>query len=328
MTDSSSILAADAALKLLFPDLSVLAFAERLRLSAGNRIRGTMAGKRRSASLGGSQEFADYRPYAPGDDTRRIDWNVYGRTGRAYVRQYWDEQELHAHLFMDVSLSMSFTGGAASSKLQYALRLAALVGYAALAGDDRVTVRTFDDRNMGRELPVLRGRPAFSKLYRFLAQLFAEDNRSTGDEASRTVPSSAAPSDLSIPFGMPGALPRRAGAAWLFTDAMFETGVRETLLTLSAAGQQVVFVHLLSPEEINPNLSGELKLVDSELGTGKEVAISEGLLREYRASVAAYKEELQAKCAELGAAYVFVDTGRTMTEALQALLAVPGALKK
>ncbi|MCR2805498.1 DUF58 domain-containing protein [Paenibacillus soyae] len=325
---ASSAITAEAALKLLFPDLSVLALAERLRLSSGNRIRGTMAGKRRSVTLGGSQEFADYRPYSPGDDTRRIDWNVYGRTGRAYVRQYWDEQELHAHLYVDASRSMSFAGGSAVSKLQYALRLAALVGFAALAGDDRVTVRAFDEQTMGMELPALQGRPAFTKLYRFLAGMFAEESRSSGGGATRSDRPDVGASDLTLPFGMPGALPRRAGVTWLFTDAMFESGLRETLLTLSSTGQQVVFVHLLSPEEVDPSLSGELKLVDSELGTGKEVAISEKLLREYRASVRAYQEQLTATCAELGASYVFLETGMSMTEALQRLLALPGGLKK
>jgi uncharacterized protein (DUF58 family) len=206
--------------------------------------------------------------------------------------------------------------------------LAALVGYAALAGGDRVSVRTFDDKNIRSELPVLRGRPAFSRLYRFLADLFVEENRSTDDGAELKEYSAVAPSDLSIPFGVSGALPRRSGVTWLLTDAMFEAGMRETLLTLTAAGQQVVLVHLLSPEELAPSMSGELKLVDSELGTGKEVAISEKLLREYRAFVAAFQEELRTKCGELGAAYVFVSTSNTMSEALHSLMTVPGALRQ
>lgn len=321
-------MSADEALKLLFPDMSVLTQAERLRLASGGRIRGTMAGKRRSVSLGGSQEFADFRPYAPGDDVRRIDWNVYGRTGRAYVRQYWDEQELHAHLYVDASRSMSFTGGAACSKLQYALQLAALIGYAALVGEDRLTVKAFNESAIETELPVMHGRAAFPKLLQHLAALYAAPASARQAKDSRAKASQAAErSDLSAPFRQPGALPRRAGAAWLFTDAMFEDGMRESLLALTASGQQIVFVHLMSPEEINPSLDGELKLIDSELGTGKEVAISERLLREYRSAVSDYQVELKARCAEMGAAYAFLNTSQPLTQAIQTLTAVPGILK-
>lgn len=318
---------AEDALELLFPDLSILPIAERLRLSGGSRIRGTMAGKRRSVSLGGSQEFADFRPYSPGDDIRRIDWNVFGRTGRAYVRQYWDEQELYAHLYVDVSRSMTFTGGASCSKLQYALRLSALVGYAGLAGEDRVAVKLFDDTNVKDELPLLFGRSSFMKLYTYMARYYAASG-ATIPEYNSNNGSEKASLDLSRPFRAPGALPRRSGVTWLFTDAMFEAGMEETLLALKAAGQQIVVVQLLSPEELSPRLVGELKLVDSELGTGKEVAVSHRLLKEYRAAVDAYREELGQRCAEKGAAYVFVDTSRSMQDAFQAIMAVPGTLSR
>ncbi|MEK3882243.1 DUF58 domain-containing protein [Paenibacillus sp. PL2-23] len=325
---ATQALSGEAALKLLFPDQAALTLAERLRLAGGSRIRGTMAGKRRSAALGGSQEFADYRPYVPGDDTRRIDWSVYGRTGRAYIRQYWDEQELHAHLYIDTSRSMDFEGGAPCSKLLYALRLAALVGYAALAGDDRVTLRTFDDQSMGVASPILRGRAAFPKLYTHLAHVSTTAKGAVGMDDKSGEGALAPASNLARPFRSAGALPRRAGVTWLFTDALFEEGIEETLMSLASAGQQLVLVQLLSPEELRPSLSGELKLVDSELGSGKEVAISDGLLKEYRASVAAYQELLRRRCAELGAAYAFVDTGLTMSEALQLLLAIPGGLRR
>lgn len=311
-------LSAEKELKLLFPEMSILSSVERLRLAGGSRIRGTMAGKRRSVSLGGSQEFADYRPYSAGDDIRRLDWNVYGRTGRAYVRQYWDEQELHAHIYMDATRSMAFLGGAEASKGQYALRLASLLGYAALNSDDRISVKHFDESGMTSELPSLHGRAAFMKLFRHMASHFLTEFNDINNLAS----------DLSVPFRKPGALPRRSGVAWLFTDAMYERGVEETLIALTAAGQDIVFVHLLSPEEMNPSLSGELKLIDSELGTGKEVAFSEGLLKEYRKAVKQYQIVLKRMCAEKGAAYVFVDTSRPLLDVIQEMLLIPGVLTK
>jgi uncharacterized protein (DUF58 family) len=329
---------ADSDYSLLFPDKGLLPGLERLRLAAGGRIRGTLAGKRRSFTLGGSQEFADYRPYAPGDDVRRIDWNVYGRTGKAFLRQYWDEQELHVHLYLDVSRSMLGATRTAEGKLLYMLRLAACVGYVALCGDDRLVIRQFDEQDVKRELGPLRGRVSVSKLFRYLAEAARESAGEAGRESAEAKGSTANASlsleqasssylDMSIPFRKPGALPRRSGVCWVFSDALYESGVQETLLSLVASGQSVVLVQVLSPEELNPELSGELRLIDSELGTGKEVAISPRILARYREEAAAYQQELKAVCGEKGAVFVPLDTSIPIKTALQRLAAVPGAIQ-
>lgn len=94
---------------LLPPDWMVR--LERMSLGSAKRVAGTLQGKRRSSRLGSSLEFADYRPYAPGDDIRRFDWGVYARTGKPFVRQFMDEQELMVSLYVDCSASMDFAGG-------------------------------------------------------------------------------------------------------------------------------------------------------------------------------------------------------------------------
>jgi uncharacterized protein (DUF58 family) len=310
----SAGLSAQQALKLLFPNLSLLSELERMSIHSGNRIKGMLAGKRRSSSLGGSQEFADYRPYTPGDDIRRIDWNVYGRTGKAFMRQYWDEQELQVSLYIDVSESMAF-GNSGSNKLQYALRLAACLGYIALCGDDRISVRLFRDRII-KELQPLHGRVSSPKLFQFLSGAMQQ----LESEIDADPVAMANFENMATPFQTAGALPRRSGSAWVLTDAMFEQGVEETLVSLIAAGQQVVLVHILSPDELNPDLSGELKLIDSELGTGKEVAIGHKLLQQYRGAVASFQSELKRICAERGASYVFVNTGIPLEETVRRTL--------
>lgn len=304
----SNTLTAEDSLKLLFPDISLLSQLERMRIAAGTRIKGMLAGKRRSSSLGGSQEFADYRPYAPGDDIRRLDWNVYGRTGRAYMRQYWDEQELHVSMYVDVSRSMNF-GGGRNNKLHYAVRLSACVGYAALSGDDRVSIKLFAEQ-IQKELPPQHGRVSSTKLFQFLAEAMSRTEQSEPREGDMEAAwgRSVLDSSMAAPFKAAGALPRRSGAAWIFTDAMFEHGVEETIVSLLAAGQRVVLVHLLSPDELSPELNGELKLIDSELGTGKEVAIGHKILADYRKAVGNYRNELQRICAERGVVYIFVNT--------------------
>jgi uncharacterized protein (DUF58 family) len=323
----------DASFAYLFPDAGLLSKLERLSLAAGSRIKGTLAGKRRSTSLGGSQEFADYRPYAPGDDIRRIDWNVYGRTGKPYLRQYWDEQELHVSLYVDVSRSMSAFGGERHNKLTSALRLAAAVGYAALCGGDRLTARTFSGQTMDEGVRLAGGRASSLPLFRYLAghrpkPFDASDhttNRSNVDMEQEL--HGTGNSDLSLPFRSPGRLPRRAGVSWLFTDGWYEQGIAETLLALKSAGQHVVFVQLLSPEEIDPRLDGELRLIDAELGTGKEVALSSGRLKDYRAALSAYREELRTTCANRGIPYAFMDTSRSAPDHVAMLATIPNTLR-
>src|SRR5690606_24326375 len=159
---------------------------ERLSSASRRRGRGTMQGTRRSSRCGWSLAFADCREYAPGDDTRRFDWAVDSRAGRPFVRQYRGEQELHVSQYVDASASMDFGGGGASgpadgltsddnksdgnqpgrnptgrnkadrNKLIYAKRLAASVGYMALASYDRVQAAVFDSE-VDRQLPPVRG---------------------------------------------------------------------------------------------------------------------------------------------------------------------------
>lgn len=323
----------DASFEYLFPEAGLIAKLERLNLVGGSRVKGTLAGKRRSTSLGGSQEFADYRPYAPGDDIRRIDWNVYGRTGKPYLRQYWDEQELHVSLYIDISDSMSGFGGERHNKLTGALRLAAAVGYAALCGGDRLTVRTFSGQAMDEGVRLAGGRASSLPLFRYLAghrpkkSGASNDTNTLSNDNTKQQIHGTGSSDLSLPFRLPGRLPRRAGVSWVFTDGWFEQGIAETLLALKSAGQHVVFVQLLSPEEIDPRLDGELRLIDAELGTGKEVALSSGRLKDYRAALSAYREELRTICANRGIPFAFMDTSSSTSDQVALLATIPNTLR-
>lgn len=296
---------------------------DRMALVAKNRISGTLLGKRRSSRLGASLEFADYRPYAPGDDVRRFDWNVYGRTGKPFVKQFMDEQELQVHLYVDATRSMAFgessretadgrTGAHASSasKLRYACQLAACVGYMALCGYDRVDARVFG-RSIVSQLQPLRGKGSAGRLFRFFEQ--------AADEAA------AEPAgDLAEAVKRPSAVPRLPGLTWLISDLMFADGVQETLAYLQAARQELVVVQVLSPEELDPQLAGDVRLIDSELGTAKEVAVSDGVLGAYRQALSQYRTELQRFCRERGIGYVCADCSRPLTDTVQSLLRARG----
>ncbi|MEJ8306761.1 DUF58 domain-containing protein [Saccharibacillus sacchari] len=266
-----------------------IARLNRLTLSTGQRVRGTRQGRRRSRELGASLEFADYREYSPGDDVRRFDWSVYGRTGRKVVRQYLDEQELQVTLYMDVSQSMAFADDGGASKLLHASRLAASIGYMTLAAYDRLGVYRVDER-IGDGMPLLRGRPATHRLLEFLA---ASEAGGRGD--------------LAEAFKDRSRLPKLPGMTWIFSDCWTERGeeeLEEAVARLQAARQEVVLVQVLTRGEIQPRLSGDLKLIDAELGTFKEAALTGRLIEAYEQEFTAYRGRLAEFCARRGVAYV------------------------
>ncbi|WP_058303168.1 DUF58 domain-containing protein [Gorillibacterium timonense] len=356
---------------LLFPDPRDLYRLERMTLSSKSRIRGTIQGRRRSRQAGSSLEFADYRLYAPGDDTRQLDWNVFGRTGKPFIKQFLDERELQVHLYIDCSRSMDFGGegggyvdpGSASSsqggsrgsadasdltkkpansgkpesgndyaaatgtgtnrdgnrrsgrtpaaanKFLHARRLAASIGYLALAGYDRTDVRFFGER-ISRELPLLRGKGSAHRLFSFLEETETEP---TGDIAAAIM--------------SPLAVPKQPGMTWIFSDFLYETGVEEALGYLQAARQEVMVVQVLSPEEVSPELFGDLRLVDSESGTGKEVALSPKVLRAYKDAVQQYTTGLASFCRERGMGYAAALTDVPSMETLDRLFRSGGMIR-
>jgi uncharacterized protein (DUF58 family) len=274
-------------------DTVTLSQLDRLHLQSARRTSSTMQGKRRAQTLGSSLEFADYRPYVPGDDVRRIDWNVYQRSQRPFVRTFWDEQEMNVHLLVDRTASMRFGG-----KLRHALQLAAAVGYVALGHEDRVTAAFFSD-TVTEQLPVVRGKGSMFRLFDFLEGMDATNHEAVADVLVST-------DDMARAFRTPGGLPRHKGQTWLFTDGLFRSGFAETLLNLSAARQEVHLVHILAPAELAPTLSGELRLLDVERGTAKQIALSERVLRRYDHVLTDFRTQLQTLCGEHGANYHFV----------------------
>lgn len=320
---------------------NLLARLERVTLLTRHRVRGTMQGKRRSGQLGSSLEFADYRPYSPGDDLRRLDWHAYGKTGRPYVKLYLDEQELQVSLYVDASASMGFVqgygiggtgegvgerpaagagndghsahsgfsssggfppkGGVSAngghpSKFRYACQLAACVAYASLCSYDRVGVQLFGEGITAR-LPMCRGKGSIFRVMDFLEQARLEQ---TGDIASV--------------FMKPASLPTRPGVAWVFSDFLFSSGVEEAVKALLAAHQEVRLVQVLAPEELEPVLAGDLRLVDCETGAGKEVAVSAKVLQAYREAAAGYTHWLERFCREHGAGYDLALTSASLEE--------------
>jgi len=302
------------ALQRVFPYDGWLAKLDAMAMQSGSRTKGMLAGKRRSSSLGSSLEFADYRPYIAGDDIRRIDWNLYGRTNKGYIRQYWDEQERSFHLYVDSSLSMTTIGEGEHNKWLTALRTAASVGYLALQSDDRMSIRLFNERKVCNQLPMLHGKHAKFAMINELSEWILDGPADLINDSRQAI------SDAAAPFAGGSQLPRRAGVTWIFSDGLYEQGLESLLSSLLARKQQVVFVHILHGSELEPSLEGEWKLIDIETSRAKEVAMSPSIMEKYKRGVIEFRNRLRQLCEIRGIAYYSMNCSEKLPASFLKLL--------
>jgi uncharacterized protein (DUF58 family) len=273
-----------------FFDEKTLRRLDRLALVASQVRAGQIKGERRSTKRGTSIEFADYRDYVRGDDLRRVDWNVYARLERPFIKLLEEEEDLAVHLLLDASRSMDY-GAEDQNKLRYAQRLAAALAYIALAAGDRVTLTVLRGADVAGQFGPARGRGHTLRLLQFLEELDA-DGMTALDAALRNYALAA----------------RRPGLAFLLSDLFSRAGYRDGLSQLQGRGYEVSVLHLLAPEEIDPPLAGDLRLIDAETGDGQDVTLDGGLRDLYRRRVAAWRDEIEAHCLKRRVNYVPVTT--------------------
>lgn len=275
-------------------DTALLHKLSRLRL-ASRRIHGAPGeGWRRSRRRGSSIEFADYREYVHGDDFRQIDWNIYGRLGRLFLKLREDEENLGVHILVDVSRSMDW---GTHNKLAYARRLAAALGYVALAGYDRLTITAFSNA-LHETLPPTRGRANIFRVFQFLESL-----RPRGETDFRRALRSYA--------SRRGA----TGLAIVLSDFMAGSAF-EGLQALLDKGFELWAVHLLDPTELHPDLKGDLQLIDCESDEAVDLTTDEHVLERYRQRLANWCNSLEAFCARREAFYLLVDTSIPLEDLL------------
>lgn len=276
--------------ELLSPELS--SRLERLDVRSRKVFQGTLPGERRSKRRGRSVEFDDYRTYVPGDDLRHIDWNVYARLDRLFIKLFREEEDLALHILLDCSASMD---AGSPSKLVFAHRVAMALGHLGLASQNRVSVTTFGSRAGYRSLPPTRGRKGVQPMAQFLLENLdlSPDGpgQSTGEDFAGALRRFAA--------GRSG-----KGVVVLLSDVLIREGYKAGLGMLAdtgRAGYDTTCVQILSPGELDPSLeegrvSGDLHLLDNETGQGAEVTVTPELLEKYRRSVRSYCEELAHFC--------------------------------
>ncbi len=266
-----------------------LAQLERLSLLSRRTFRGSVKGERRSPRRGQSVEFADYRAYGHGDDLRYVDWNIYGRLDRLHVKLFIDEEDLCLHLLVDASASMGF---GAPSKLEYAVRLAAALGFVGLVNHERVGLGILRER-VAEGWPPTRGRAQILPMMDFLV-----DVKPGGGTA------------LDEGLGNYAKRARESGLVVVVSDLLDPAGYERGVRALLERRFDVHLVHLVDPEEMNPTLGGDLRLIDSETGEMRDLTVDAEGLRGYRERLRVFLERAEGFCRshEIGYHRVITDT--------------------
>ena len=302
-------------------DESFLRKLERLSVMSRRAMAGQLQGERRSPKRGQSVEFADFRPYSPGDDFRRIDWNAYARLEKFFLKLFVEEEDLTVHILVDVSRSMDW---GQPNKLDYALRAAGALGYIALAGLDRVTVKVLGTGNSVTSNPANgsldtfaphRGKQSANALFSFL-------ERYLPDGETTTRPANHSTAQLPHQLTRYAAQAKSPGPLILISDLFEPTSqsnnqlINQSLNSLAAKGYEVTLLHPLPPDEISPDLSGDLKLLDSESSAEIEITADYDLLQRYRHGLSEWQTELRQFCGARGMHYVPVETTVPLDELL------------
>ena len=246
-------------------DPKVLASLSNLELVARAAVHGFLNGLHRSPFFGFSQEFAEYRAYAEGDDPRFVDWNVYARTERTYVKRYLGETNTHLVILLDASASMGY-GSGEITKLQYAKFLAATLAYLASRQHDAVGLVVFDDE-------VREQRPPSSQPGRLSGVLHAIDRATPG-----------AGTDLGVPFERFRQYRSGRGLVAVISDFFDPAGIDGLLTALKRTRHRLLLVQLVRSSDRDPALQGDLRLRDCESGATEDVSVTSGVLDRYRAA--------------------------------------------
>lgn len=255
---------------------------DQLSMAMTRAFAGRYHGERRSTHRGSSVEFADFRAYVHGDDLRGVDWNVYARLEKLFLKLYVEEEDLHVHLLIDSSRSMAF---GTPGKLLAARRICAALGYITLAKFDSLSVTAISDR-LGARLRRLRGKGQAFTLFTWLRAL-----RGAG-----TTDFARVLKDYALYARTPGPI--------VIISDFFAPGVEEGLRALVGRKFAPTLLQVLAPEELDPSLTGDLRLVDAETGETREISVTTGLLARYRQRLEEHHQTLAALGNRYGVNYL------------------------
>ena len=256
-------------------DEAFLKKLEYLYIVSQKIVAGKLRAERKTRIVGSGIEFADYRTYAHGDDLRNIDWKIFARTEKLFLKLFEEEEDLHIYFLIDSSKSMTL---GSPNKWDYAKRVAAALGYIGLANLDRVCIVPFSSKLDGR-LPPSRGRGQIFKIFEFLNALQPSQQTSLGDAFKTFV-----------------AQNKRRGIAVVISDFYDPSGFEEGLNYLRYYKFEPLVVHLADDRELDATFRGDLQLVDCETGQVADVTVTPAMMRAYKEAFEAYCEQLEEYC--------------------------------
>jgi uncharacterized protein (DUF58 family) len=271
----------------LLLDPTFMARLDQLDVMSRKLLAGKMKGERRSKRRGQSVEFADYRNYTIGDDLRFIDWNIYARLDKLFLKLFLEEEDLSLYIMLDVSKSCDF---GEPQKARYLKQVAAALGYIGLVNYNRVSVVAMAD-GIVAETGAIRGRRRVAQMLDFINKLQPTGASHMAEACKRF------------------ALAHRHKGVCVVLSDFFDKGGYENGLRYVAGGKYDLFaVQILSPQEIDPDIQGDLKLRDMEDDDMAEVSITQPLIKQYKANLNAYCLGLKDYVTRRGGTYLFTST--------------------
>ncbi len=274
---------------------------EAVALSMQGPMGGFFGGSRKAHGYGNTVEFADFREYVPGDDLRRIDWNVFARFEKYFIKLFTDERQLHHRIIIDCSASMA-TGK--PEKAEMALRLAAGLGYLAVCAMDRVSFLMLHGDTLTDLTGTLLGKTSVTR-----AAMMLEDVDFYGEtEIEKAI----------LNYSNPG---YDDGLTIIISDFLTESNFKSAVDFLLYRHREVMLLQVLSPEEVNPDIKGDIHFIDLESELPNDyrnvhMKVDRNFYRAYQEAVEGYKTEIADFCRSRGASYIFATTDMTVEQVI------------
>ena len=288
-----------------FIDPQILGGLDNLELRARVIVEGFLSGLHRSPNKGFSVEFKDYRHYQQGDDMRHVDWKLYGRSDRMFIKQYEDETNVRCHILLDSSASMAYESGG-MSKLDYARTLAAALAYFIMRQRDAVGLITFDEK-LRDYLPAMARQPHLMRILRTLHNV-----------------KPGATTDIVSPLENLAHNLKRKSMVILISDLLTdEARSITTLRQLRAMGNDVMVFHVLDDQELHFNFGDSSEFIDME--SGESHTTSPGAIRSgYLEQLGQYLDYCRSECQKGGVDYCLLNTSQPLDKALHSYISGRG----
>jgi uncharacterized protein (DUF58 family) len=279
---------------------------EYLYIVSKKIVAGQNQAERKTRIVGSGIEFADHRSYSPGDDFRGIDWKVFARTEKLFLRLFEEEEDLYIYFLLDCSRSMLL---GEPTKWDYAKRVAAALGYIGLSNLDRVSIIPFSSKLDGR-LPPARGKAQIFKIFDFLRALDPGEHTSLEDAFSTFV-----------------AQNKRRGIAVVLSDFYDPRGFEAGLNKLRYYKFEPIVIHMYDERELNPTVQGELELVDVETGDMRQITLTPEVVKEYQQAFYEFSDELEDYCTKKQVMYFRVPIQEAFDELVLRIFRAGGFIK-